>query len=122
MPVPVMPGMKPGGGIPPVGLGNNSLLAGSANSLGTGAGVGQGGAMAAVGGALPDKMNTLFIGSIAPGINKVAMEKLLRVSLSFVFFIISTLLYFINQKAENTISDTFCFLSQKMKIRRREIW
>ncbi|KAG0360229.1 hypothetical protein BGZ54_009645 [Gamsiella multidivaricata] len=31
-----------------------------------------------VGGALPDKMNTLFIGSIAPGINNVAMEKLLK--------------------------------------------
>ncbi|KAF8975315.1 hypothetical protein BGZ46_009214 [Entomortierella lignicola] len=31
-----------------------------------------------VGGALPDKMNTLFIGSIAPGINNVAMEQLLK--------------------------------------------
>ncbi|KAF9542516.1 hypothetical protein EC957_001885 [Mortierella hygrophila] len=78
MSVPGMPGMKPGGGIPPVGLGNNALLTGPPSSLGAGTGVGQGGAMAAVGGALPDKMNTLFIGSIAPGINKVAMEKLLR--------------------------------------------
>jgi hypothetical protein len=32
-----------------------------------------------VGGALPEKMNTLFIGSIAPGINNIAMEKLLKV-------------------------------------------
>ncbi|KAF9949954.1 hypothetical protein BGZ70_001568 [Mortierella alpina] len=43
---------------------------------------GPGGAVSAntmvVGGALPDKMNTLFIGSIAPGINNVAMEKLLK--------------------------------------------
>ncbi|KAF9982314.1 hypothetical protein BGZ75_006288 [Mortierella antarctica] len=43
---------------------------------------GPGGAIPAsamvVGGALPDKMNTLFIGSIAPGINNVAMEKLLK--------------------------------------------
>ncbi|KAF9432780.1 hypothetical protein BGZ76_010328 [Entomortierella beljakovae] len=31
-----------------------------------------------VGGALPEKMNTLFIGTIAPGINNVAMEKLLK--------------------------------------------
>ncbi|KAK3837928.1 MAG: hypothetical protein JOS17DRAFT_732213 [Linnemannia elongata] len=69
MPVSVMPGMKPGGGIPPAGLGNNALMAGPPSSLGAGTGVG---------GALPDKMNTLFIGSIAPGINKVAMEKLLK--------------------------------------------
>ncbi|KAG0285776.1 hypothetical protein BGZ97_007678, partial [Linnemannia gamsii] len=77
MPVPIMPGMKPG--MPPVGLGSsNALLTGLPNS--GGAVAGQGGAMAGVvvGGALPDKMNTLFIGSIAPGINKVAMEKLLR--------------------------------------------
>ncbi|KAF8936668.1 hypothetical protein BGZ47_009390 [Haplosporangium gracile] len=77
MSVPGMPGMKPGAGIPPVGLGSNALLAGPPNSVGAGAAVGQGGAMT-VGGALPDKMNTLFIGSIAPGINKVAMEKLLK--------------------------------------------
>ncbi|KAG0049470.1 hypothetical protein BGZ83_005746 [Gryganskiella cystojenkinii] len=32
----------------------------------------------AIGGALPDKMNTLFIGSIAPGINNIVMEKLLK--------------------------------------------
>ncbi|KAF9132584.1 hypothetical protein BGW39_011762 [Mortierella sp. 14UC] len=64
MPVPVMPGMN---------------LTRPPNSVGVGAQVGGGGAMAAVvGGALPDKMNTLFIGSIAPGINNVAMEKLLK--------------------------------------------
>jgi hypothetical protein len=40
--------------------------------------VAPGGAMV-IGGALPDKMNTLFIGSIAPGINNVVMEKLLKV-------------------------------------------
>ncbi|KAG0208226.1 hypothetical protein BGX28_000754 [Mortierella sp. GBA30] len=34
--------------------------------------------MLVAGGALPDKMNTLFIGAIAPGINNVAMEKLLK--------------------------------------------
>ncbi|KAF9148230.1 hypothetical protein BG015_010051 [Linnemannia schmuckeri] len=77
MSVPGMPGLKPGAGIPPVGLGSNALLAGPPSSVSAGVAVGQGGAMA-VGGALPDKMNTLFIGSIAPGINKVAMEKLLR--------------------------------------------
>jgi hypothetical protein len=79
-----MPGMKPG--MPPVGLGSsNALLTGLPNS--GGAVAGQGGAMAGVvvGGALPDKMNTLFIGSIAPGINKVAMEKLLRVKPCFNF-------------------------------------
>lgn len=89
MPVPGMSGMKPGGGIPPVGHGNNAILAGAPSSLGAGA---------AVGGALPDKMNTLFIGSIAPGINKVAMEKLLRVSL---FIIIIFSFYF----AQCVISD-----------------
>ncbi|KAI1302795.1 hypothetical protein EDD11_005553 [Mortierella claussenii] len=31
-----------------------------------------------IGGALPDKMNTLFIGSIAPGINNMTMEALLK--------------------------------------------
>ncbi|KAG0025916.1 hypothetical protein BGZ82_009737 [Podila clonocystis] len=31
-----------------------------------------------VGGALPDKMNTVFIGSIAPGISNAVMEKLLK--------------------------------------------
>ncbi|KAG0338911.1 hypothetical protein BG004_007038 [Podila humilis] len=31
-----------------------------------------------IGGALPDKMNTLFIGSIAPGISNTVMEKLLK--------------------------------------------
>ncbi|ORZ26726.1 hypothetical protein BCR41DRAFT_419701 [Lobosporangium transversale] len=36
------------------------------------------------GGALPDKLNTLFIGSIAPGINNVAMEKLLKTTGSLV--------------------------------------
>lgn len=32
-----------------------------------------------IGGALPDKMNTVFIGSIAPGISNAVMEKLLKV-------------------------------------------
>ncbi|KAF9157766.1 hypothetical protein DFQ26_008341, partial [Actinomortierella ambigua] len=32
----------------------------------------------AAGGVLPDKLNTVFIGSIAPGINNVIMEKLLK--------------------------------------------
>ncbi|KAI9240486.1 MAG: hypothetical protein BYD32DRAFT_449415 [Podila humilis] len=31
-----------------------------------------------IGGALPDKMNTVFIGSIAPGISNAVMEKLLK--------------------------------------------
>lgn len=106
MPVPIMPGMKPG--MSSVGLGNNNAhLAGLPNSV---AGAGQGGAIA-VGGALPDKMNTLFIGSIAPGINKVAMEKLLKVSLFFIaysllfYFCIDCVLgEFITQKA---ITDDF---------------
>ncbi|KAG0253768.1 hypothetical protein BGZ95_006212, partial [Linnemannia exigua] len=68
MSVPIMPGMKAGG-----------PLAGPLNPGSAGAATAGGGAMSAVvGGALPDKMNTLFIGSIAPGINNVAMEKLLK--------------------------------------------
>ncbi|KAF9183566.1 hypothetical protein BGZ51_003921 [Haplosporangium sp. Z 767] len=47
-----------------------------ANGAAPGGGV-PGSAMV-VGGALPDKMNTLFISSIAPGINNIAMEKLLK--------------------------------------------
>ncbi|KAF9358755.1 hypothetical protein BGX34_008787 [Mortierella sp. NVP85] len=37
-----------------------------------------------VGGTLPEKMNTLFIGSIAPGINNIAMEKLLKTTGNFI--------------------------------------
>ncbi|KAF9100484.1 hypothetical protein BGX29_006533 [Mortierella sp. GBA35] len=86
-----IPGMPPGGpGVPPTTAGGQrppglpgtpgappgALMAGTPPKS-AGAAAAQGGAMA-VGGALPDNMNTLFIGSIAPGINNVAMEKLLK--------------------------------------------
>ncbi|KAF9959157.1 hypothetical protein BGZ72_010192 [Mortierella alpina] len=76
------------GPIPPPGSGPMPMpgyMATPPTSAGLKAGpnaAGPGGAIPAssmvVGGALPDKMNTLFIGSIAPGINNVAMEKLLK--------------------------------------------
>ncbi|KAF9089268.1 hypothetical protein BGX23_006825 [Mortierella sp. AD031] len=86
-----IPGMPPGGpGVPPTTAGGprppglpgtpgappGALMVGTPPKS-AGAAAAQGGAMA-VGGALPDNMNTLFIGSIAPGINNVAMEKLLK--------------------------------------------
>ncbi|GJJ76087.1 RNA-binding protein 25 [Entomortierella parvispora] len=81
------PGGPPGGLMPPGAMGSAPpplSIGGPAGYVPTPPPSAQGLKPAAapgatvVGGALPDKMNTLFIGSIAPGINNVVMEKLLK--------------------------------------------
>ncbi|KAF9116243.1 hypothetical protein BGX27_004094 [Mortierella sp. AM989] len=84
LPPPTGAGTSPGSG--PMNLGGpvgfNAPSSASGFNKGAPSGVNSGNAIPAsafvVGGALPDKMNTLFIGSIAPGINNIAMEKLLK--------------------------------------------